>query len=234
MTKLNYVEHFENGSGGWFGLDKHKGMYRPLTKNSVMCCIGPWGLDYDHAPPGAGYLQRIMGIYLKGPLTESVREMGGTNRFIEGGFSANLTNARLTFRLKGSIEFQGANLFLLVQGIHRGICSGWILTGQPIAITGDWSDQSVTVALEPGQWKCLGSRHDRMDYYGVVDIKTILSGAKCLNIHLGLFPICVMPKGPINDDMHLLRAGKDYPVWHTKLPDGYVMVDKVIIEYPGS
>ena len=38
-------------------------------------------------------------------------------------------------------------------------------------------------------------------------------------------------KGEIDGDMHLLRPEKDYPVWRSRLPEGYVMLDTVRIEF---
>src|SRR3712207_9302162 len=56
----------------------------------------PWGIDANHAPPGGGYLHLLFILFTApqpnpgpayGPL------MGG-NRFIEGGYSTDLRNAR--------------------------------------------------------------------------------------------------------------------------------------------
>ena len=232
MSKKEYIETFDNGSGGWYGvIDNFKGYYRLSVKDGIVNCYGPWWVDYNHAPPGAGYLHVLMGLYLRGPLSEASREMGGANHFIKGNFPANLTNAKLTFRIRGEMELQGAQLCLLIQGNYEGICSGWMLTGQPIEVTKDWSQQSITAFPDTAQWTALGSRHDRTDTYGVVDLQKILGNVNC-NIFLVLFPINLVPKGPINGDTHILRAGYDYPVWQTKLPDGYVMVDTVTIEFP--
>jgi hypothetical protein len=46
------------------------------------------------------------------------------------------------------------------------------------------------------------------------------------------FPIEVVPMGPIDGDMHRLRHGREYPVWRHKLPEGYVTLDEVRIEFP--
>ena len=40
--------------------------------------------------------------------------------------------------------------------------------------------------------------------------------------------------GHIEGDQHILRPGKDYPVWQSSLPEGYVMLDEVQIEFPSS
>ncbi|OHB55219.1 MAG: hypothetical protein A2Y12_09355 [Planctomycetes bacterium GWF2_42_9] len=231
MEKKLYLETFDNGAGGWYALDRDKGAYELLIKNGVVRCDGPWWIDYNHAPPGAGYINLLMGLYIKGPVCESIRDIGGPNHFIEGGYSTNLTNTKLTFRVKGEMDLQGAHVCLLIQGYHEDICSGWILTGQPINVTKEWSEQVITAVPDEKQWTALGSRHDRTDFYGVVDLKTILCNVNC-NIYLILFPVNIVPKGPINGDPHILRAGKDYPVWQTRLPDGYVLVDTIKVEYP--
>jgi hypothetical protein len=36
--------------------------------------------------------------------------------------------------------------------------------------------------------------------------------------------------GPIGGDPHRLRPEKDYPVWRSRLPEGYVILDEVRIE----
>jgi hypothetical protein len=38
--------------------------------------------------------------------------------------------------------------------------------------------------------------------------------------------------GPIKGDPHLLRAGRDYPLWPSSVAQGYVAVDRVSIEFP--
>jgi hypothetical protein len=51
---------------------------------------------------------------------------------------------------------------------------------------------------------------------------------------LVLFPLDVLPMGPINGDLSQLRAGRDYPVWQSRLPEGYVMVDSIKIEFASN
>jgi len=38
--------------------------------------------------------------------------------------------------------------------------------------------------------------------------------------------------GSIEGDPHILRPEKDYPVWRGRLPEGYVMLDEIRIEFP--
>ena len=121
-------------------------------------------------------------------------------------------------------------LYLLVQGVHNGVCTGWILTGQPINVTTEWSEQRISAVTDESQWTCLGSRHDSSDFYGRTPLKTVLSDVDA-NILLVLYPLDIAPMGPLNGDPHVLRPEKDYPVWRSRLPEGYVMLDQVGIHF---
>lgn len=37
---------------------------------------------------------------------------------------------------------------------------------------------------------------------------------------------------PLDENPHVLRPERDYPVWRSRLPEGYVMLDEVRIEFP--
>jgi len=191
----------------------------------------PWWIDYNHAPPGAGYLHMLFCTFSQGPIAEHYREVGGENAFVNGGFPTDFTGARFTVRLKGELESQGAELVLLVQATVEKMTSAWVLTGQPLEVTSDWSEQTVTCVAAPTQWTCLGARHDRQDFYGHVDLPTVLSDVNC-DIMLILFPLTIEPMGELEGDRHRLRPEKDYPVWRSRLPEGYVMLDTVKIDFP--
>ncbi len=108
-----YGENFENGPGGWLA-----NRYEPLPiLDGVAYCYSPWYLDSHHAPPGAGYLHMLMYLYTRGDLVGADRKdhLRG-NRFIEQNKSTDLTGARLTVRLRGDVDLQGAKLVLLIQG----------------------------------------------------------------------------------------------------------------------
>ena len=167
----------------------------------------------------------------KGPFSEHQREVAGENRFVLGRHGFDFTNAKLTLRLKGELRNRGAKFCLLIQSIQDGICSGWILTGQPFEVTTDWTEQTVVAVPDETQWTSLGSRHDRVDYYGRIELTRVLSNVNT-NILLVLYPLNIVPMGPIDDDMHRLRPEKDYPVWRSELPEGYVMIDDIQIEFP--
>ena len=105
------------------------------------------------------------------------------------------------------------------------------MTGQPIKVTKDWSEQTVTAVCDPSQWTPLGSRHDRTESYGTIELKTILGDVNT-NIYLVLFPLNVVPKEPIQGEPHKLRAGFDYAVNQSMLPEGNVVINSVKIEFP--
>jgi len=144
----------------------------------------------------------------------------------------NFADARITLRLKGEVEAKGAQLLLLCQAVQGGICSGWLLAGQPFQVTNDWSEQTVTAAVDPAQWVGLGVRHDRADFYGEIPLATVLRDVNT-NIMLVLHPLNIAPMGQIADNLHRLRPEKDYPVWRSRLPEGYVLLDSVRIEFKG-
>jgi hypothetical protein len=226
-----YVETFDDGPGGWFGWVSNAVGPRPLeVRDGSIVSRSPWWIDYNHAPPGAGYLNLVAMLLTRGPFGEHQREVAGENRFVSGGFGPDFTHAKITLRLKGELLAQGAQFCLLVQSIQEGICSGWLLTGQPFQVTPDWSEQTVIAVPDPKQWTPLGSRHDRHDFYGTIDLPRVLANVNT-NILLVLFPLDVVPMGPLDGDPHRLRPEKDYPVWRSRIPEGYVLLDEVRIEF---
>jgi len=46
-----------------------------------------------------------------------------------------------------------------------------------------------------------------------------------------LFPLTIEPMGELEGSPHRLRPEKDYPVWRSRLPEGYVMLDTVKIDF---
>ena len=226
-----YLETFDDGPGGWFGwIDNALGPKPLEIRDGCAVSRSPWWIDYNHAPPGAGYMHLLFMLFTAGKMGEHYREVCGANRFIDGQFPTVFANARLTLRLKGELLAQGARLLFLCQGSHDGLCSGWLLTGQPFTVTADWSEQTVTLVTDVHQWTCLGARHDRTDFYGHLPLRTILADVNT-DILLVLHPLNIAPMGPLADDPHRLRPEKDYPVWRSKLPEGYVLLDTVRLEF---
>jgi hypothetical protein len=231
MSNKVYLETFDDGPGGWFGtIDNYQGVKPLEVKDGSLRVCSPWWVDYNHAPPGAGYLQLPMCLLTRGPFGERLKETAGHNRFVAGGNPTDFTNARLTFRLKGELDGRGADLVLLIQGTQSGLTSGWLLTGQPVRVGPEWSEVTITAAPDPAQWTCLGSRHDRTDMYGHIDLARILADVNT-NIFLVMYPVNVVPMGPVAGDPHRLRPGRDYPYWQAKVPEGYFWVDTVRIEF---
>ena len=227
-----YVETFEHGPGGWFGWASNiEGPKRLEQVPDAVLSRSPWWIDYNHAPPGAGYLHILFSLLTTGPgYGEAYMEAGGNNHFIEQGFPSDFTDARITFRTKGELKTRGSQLVFLVQTTMNGLTSGWALTGSPLSVSEDWAEQTIVAVPYLDQWTCLGSRHDRRNAYGQIDLRTTLENVNT-NIMLIFFPLKVVPMGPISGDPHLLRAGRDYPVWDSYLPEGYIMLDEVRIEF---
>jgi hypothetical protein len=231
---MRYIESFDDGPGGWYGWISNAAGPRPLEiRDGYAISRSPWWIDYNHAPPGAGYLHLLYMLNTGGKPGEHQREVQGENRFTRDRYPTNFTGARMTLRLKGEVELKGAQLLLLCQAVQGGICSGWLLTGQPFQITPDWSEQTVTAVADPAQWICLGSRHDRTDFYGQIPLETVLGDVNT-NILLVLHPLNIVPMGPLDGDPHRLRPERDYPIWRSRLPEGYVLLDSVQIDFTGN
>ena len=73
-------------------------------------------------------------------------------------------------------------------------------------------------------------RHDRADMYCVKPLDRVLSNVN-VNIMLVLFPLDVAPMGPFDADPHILRPERDYPVWRHRLPEGYITLDEMRIDF---
>jgi hypothetical protein len=171
------------------------------------------------------------------------------NRFVTDGHSTDLTNAKLTVRLRGSMDLAGplcndhtpipqpdlggVQLLLLVQAKVEGppkTTANFILTGQPFRVTPEWSEQTVQLVPDPEQWTCLGARHDLTDLYGYGNIAEVLRDVN-VDVIFVLFPLNISPLGEV-DDLHHQWAAKDYKVDMQTLPKGLIMFDTVQIEYP--
>jgi hypothetical protein len=226
-----YVEDFDDGPGGWMRvIDNFAPVAALPIANGIVRCQGPWWVDYNHAPPGGGYLQLLMCLVTKGPSGESIREVAGENRFVKAKFPTDFTNARITLRLRGELEAAGTKFSVLIQGSIDGLISGWVLTGQTFEITEDWTEQTVTLAPDPAQWTSIGSRHDRTDTYGEKPLRDILRNVN-VNMHLIMFPVKPRPMGRLDGDPHRLRAGRDYPIWPSSIAQGYVEIDRITIAF---
>ena len=229
-----YSEDFNDGPGGWIKVIDNWHVAASLpAHDGALWSYGPWWVDYNHAPPGAGYLQLLACLKTRGPIDEVTREVGGTNRFVAGAFPKDFTNAKITVRIRGELEPADAHVCLLIQGMDAGICSGWALTAQPIAVQSKYVETTLVAVPDARQWTPLGARHDRQDYYGVRPLETILKNVD-VNIYLVLFPVHPKPMGPIVGDPHLKRAGRDYPIWPSSITQGYVVIDRIQIDFQAA
>ncbi|MBQ10909.1 MAG: hypothetical protein CMJ45_05105 [Planctomyces sp.] len=227
-----YRETFDDGPGGWYGWDSNFDGEKPLELSGGSAISrSPWWIDYNHAPPGAGYMHLLYMLDTQGGPSERKRSIGGDNHFVQQGFGTNFVDAELTLRLKGELLPRETQFHLLCQGVHDGICTGWLLTGQPIPITPEWSEVTIQARADIDQWTCLGSRHDRTTSYGRTPLDTVLADVNA-DILLVLFPLDIAPMGPLDGDPHQLRPDVDYPVWRHRLPEGYVALDEVRIQFP--
>ncbi len=231
-ARRTYIETFDDGPGGWYGGRK----FELPVWDGVAYCYSPWWTDANHAPPGAGYLHMMLWAY-----TIKKHYQGNDDytralpyrysRFAEEGYSTNLTNAKLTVRLRGHGDFKEAKLVILIQAQTDKTTVNSALTGQPFKITREWSEQTVTLAPDPAQWTCLGARHDMQNEYGCDDIAKVLADVN-FDIIFILFPVKVVPAGVDIEDINVPRAVKDYPVDQQYLPKGLIMFDTIKIEYP--
>ncbi|MGB9642384.1 MAG: hypothetical protein ACP5JO_08900 [Candidatus Ratteibacteria bacterium] len=227
----NYVETFDSDPGGWLGWDKN-GAVSLEVKNSCIISRSPWWIDCNHCSPGAGFLHILFALHTNHSRIdpEPLIKVAGRNRFVDGNFPTDFTNAKITITLKGECALKGSQLLLLVQGYNGKIWINQVLSSQPIRVTEDWSTQSIVCVPDQKQWTNLGSRKDRMNFYGTGPIEELLKDING-DIILVLFPLNVVPLDPAVNPYEGW-AEKDYQVDRTKLPSGYVTMDEVQIEFP--
>lgn len=223
-----YEETFDNGPGGWFAWKPGHAL-PPEIRDGIFFTRSPWWVDPNHAPPGAGYLHLLAFIHTRGG---SVPEDSSPNRFVEGGYSRNFTNAQVTIRVRGDVDLRGAEMVLLVQADIPGTRANYVLTGQPFRVTPEWTEQTVKLTPDPTQWVCMGTHRDLTHYYGCGDITDVLRDVN-VDIIFVLFPLQIVPVGRV-DDIHNWRTHRDYEVDYHYLPEGEIQIDTVWIEYPNE
>lgn len=232
MSADTYTESFEDGAGGWIAW---LGPNRPVPatiEDGALVSRSPWGIDTNHAPPGGGYLHLLFILHTAsqpdpsptyGPLLHG-------NRFIDGGYPRDFRNARVTLRLKGAVDLQGAELRLHCQSRLGDRAINFVLTAQSFVITPDWTEQTITLAPDPAQWLCLGARRDLTDVYGWGGIEEVLRDVN-IDIILLLHPLRIVPLNPQQGGPHQRRAGSDYEVDSSFLPSGEISLGNVQIEF---
>lgn len=199
----------------------------PLSvEDGALVIEGPWGVDAYHAPPGGGYLALLTYLHTD---DRYVPDFARPNHFIQRGHSTDLRGARMTVTLRGDLRRRGADVVLLAQSEVGDTVSNWVLVGQPLRVTGTWSEQTLELDPNPAQWRCLGTRHDMPDY-GYAPIEDVLADVN-LDLILVLYPLTVVPLEP-TEDIHRLRPVVDYDIDNAHLPDGRVEISSIRIHYP--
>lgn len=226
-----YTETFDDGPGGWWGWESNAAGPRQLEwLPGQLTSRSPWWIDYNHAPPGAGYLHILFASYTRGALGEVYLDRGGRSGLIDQGTPLDYRGARVSLRCRGELQLRAAQMVFLAQATIDGLTSGWLCTGRPFDVTPDWSEPSVVLDPDPALWQCLGSRHDRTETYGTRPLERVLADVN-VDILFILFPLDVVPMGPIDGEPHILRPERDYPVWRSRLPEGYVTLDRLQIDF---
>jgi len=232
MDRTPYLETFDNGPGGWCAWGT--GAYLPELQNGALITRGPWRVDPNHCAPGAGYLHLLTYLYTHPTYyTEKIAQEVGVNRFLAENKDRDLTNARMTVRLRGQVDLQGAQLTLWVQADVGNTRPNFALTGQSLTITAEWSEQTLYLADDPAQWTCVGGRHDLTELYGYGDIRDALKDVNC-DLILVLFPLNVVPLDVPYADKDRLRTHRDYEPDYAYLPSGVIEFDTIKIDYPTS
>jgi len=227
-----YVETFDGKGNGWIGWGGTGiGATALEIQNSIATSRSPWWVDFNHAPPGAGYLNLHFVLHTTvHQNTPTYEALSGPNRFIEGGYPLDFRNARVTLRVRGDVRQQGTQFVLLAQADVGPKRVNHVLHAQPITLSSEWIEQTLTLEPDEQQWTCLGSCKDRVATYGEGPIDAVLGNLN-VDIILVHFPIDVQPVGQIDGDPHFLRAGIDYPVDQSRLPSGEIQLDEVRIAF---
>jgi hypothetical protein len=244
MKRDSYVENFDNGDGGW----RANMSDQLLTMGSSAYCYGPWSVDANHAPPGAGYLHLLMYLHTTACRVRN-HKLLQRNRFIQDNHSLDFSGGRLTVRARGFLDFCGplcnyaeplANLqnyevpriFLLLQSAcgEDWPRANYILSGQPVNLASSWTETTLDLTPDPSRWIYLGSRHDLTHKYGERPIEDVLH---CVDVNLifVLFPLVMKPLNLELGQADIQWASRDYLTDQRYLPKGLVEFDSVRLDY---
>src|SRR5260370_21334652 len=115
--RRTYVEKFETGPGGWFGwVSNHAGPKALEWSPGALTSRSPWWIDYNHAPPGAGYLHMLFALLTAGAgHGESLVDAGGVDRLFPQRQPPGLRRARGNLRMRGGFGEPGAPPSLLAR-----------------------------------------------------------------------------------------------------------------------
>ncbi len=235
VSNLTYRETFEDGPGGWIAWLGPNQPAPAIVEDGVLVSRSPWGIDSNHAPPGGGYLHLLFILHTAHQPNpgETYAPLLGGNRFIEEGYPRDFRNARLTLRLKGEVDLQGAELRLHCQSRVGEKAINFVMTSRSFEVTPDWSEQTITLTPDPEQWLCLGARHDLTDVYGWGEIEDVLRDVN-IDIILLLHPLRIVPLKTQVGGTHARRAEVDYPVDRSLLPSGEIRLSSVRIDFCDS
>ncbi|MXY93043.1 MAG: hypothetical protein F4047_05150 [Caldilineaceae bacterium SB0670_bin_27] len=235
MGSITYRETFEVGAGGWIAWLGPGQPAPAVIEEEALVTRSPWGIDSNHAPPGGGYLHLLFILYTahQDSPGDSYAPLLGGNRFIDGGYPRDFRNARLTLRLKGNVDLQGAELRLHCQSRVGDKAINFVLTSQSFEVTPEWSEQTITLTPDPEQWLCLGARHDLHEVYDWGDIDSVLRDVN-IDIILLLHPLKIVPLSPQQGGPHARRAEVDYEVDRGYLPTGEIRLGEVQIDFDVS
>src|SRR6185437_12329302 len=90
-----YRHQFRDGPGGWLGWASNSAGAKALDiEAGAAISTSPWWIDYNHAPPGGGYLNILFALHtVHGPnFPEQFKNAGGMNTFVAGGFPLDFTD----------------------------------------------------------------------------------------------------------------------------------------------
>ena len=64
MAEKVFIETFDHGPCGWINWGS-KGPFAVEIHDSIALSRSPWWVDYNHGPPGAGYLHMPFMLHLR-------------------------------------------------------------------------------------------------------------------------------------------------------------------------
>ena len=135
MSPKRHIETFDQGPGGRYGWSA-EGVTELEFRDGAAISRSPWWVNFNHAPPGGGYLHILFAV-------NTLHGVPGESRFIDNSYPTDFTDARCTFRIKGELQPKGSQLVLLVQSditepVKTRVNS--VLASQPIEVTPEWSE----------------------------------------------------------------------------------------------
>ena len=205
-----YRESFDRGAGGWHYYATTSAGEAVLDRvpwNAEQQCVtsaSPWWIDPNHKPPGAGYLNIVAFIWMKG------YRGGVPYRWMD------LRDAVLSLSIKTEgLDTKGGHLCLWIQHRYEQGSHFWFqnpfaygprgdewkranlaLTRyriEEMATPGQWTKVTLVLAPDKGAWTNLGTSTERTANYGVVSPARALAK---VTTDLGFIILPVDPTNP--------------------------------------